>query len=1052
MAKPYFFTDPSLLDVQSTGQAYGPASSTEFHLSSKHTVSSGQGAPVIACVGGLLYAQEQSSTLLNLVIKPFNHNPHLPFRVKYFVYRGVAKSSLVQGSGAIVLTTANDLAAQLHENQAAYADALGVAKVDPTEETLGLHFTASATGDDQKLDSEKIDALFFNHLTAFKPTRVRAGQTLGEFAASSEIGFEIVLEAYGSNPTLGELRASDGLVTVTAAPTIATPQDATDALENRAAREKVIHYIDPAAFYGLHARSGVRVLQGSTVSTLTDQDLYTDVLTKFAHPGRVYLDIRNENSYSLNYYSNYSSYAGYNVNVNLSFDGNTAPSGRAYLSNDWPIHIIEGSELSSGVANSKTHIRLSLPEADNTKPLVYLDGASPYKRFPEVPRHKARYIEPTFTSGWTDEIELATAAAGSNSIASYVKLSYIQRIDPEKVAPPKSSPVINANYYLDNTFVLPEVISDVIPWDFSESSKPRFQTANLHYQRFVDGMEELGFSGFVSTVLVVEEDKIHYLLSPTEGFKWSTLVGPEYNLTLPAFSDQNNFLRNLESSDLVLSPHQVPSLLGLQHLFVFSQLDQDGILTRQVSIVSLEIDSQWIADNAVEISSLTANWHVAYYNPRARSVHGVGWKLVDPESSNEYIGIWPYIQNEGQPNEERVIFVRIGKVYVHKPTYIYNRLPNEDAPMKDYTSIEFDPVDFLEEQCKEPLDTESTFEYLPDLATATYEGKNYRIRYLIDQIEVVDTFEEIAHDLLAGTFSLSVLFVENFANDDDIDLEKINNAKTYIESQGKTFLKDDLNIVEGRSPWVHNIGQRHPTEKVNDLLAKKSRDGSYDYPAEREELIGTRGLSILKAPVDNLIQLSIPFSTNGGPFPAFYLAKEGYDLIKDQDLGPALINLHSIGGIATSHPLLNTNIARYTVYHELGHVAGLKHTLHTQMGRRSGTSSQQFDEVFGQPLSNQRLYYLNKRDTEDSYELNQNFYLSSPPSVPPSENISDIKPHSEYNKNLTVGNTDFVDQYENMMYPSPPLTAVENRRFSPIQFKQMFDNLIAYRYPVTDTD
>ena len=95
MASFYFFTDVDLLQTQNASQAFGPISNTSFRTTSLHQSSSNANAYAV-CDGQVFIQQNsQNSNLVNLLIKPKNQGIVNFVNVKYFVYRGILKNTLI---------------------------------------------------------------------------------------------------------------------------------------------------------------------------------------------------------------------------------------------------------------------------------------------------------------------------------------------------------------------------------------------------------------------------------------------------------------------------------------------------------------------------------------------------------------------------------------------------------------------------------------------------------------------------------------------------------------------------------------------------------------------------------------------------------------------------------------------------------------------------------------------------------------------------------------------------------------------------------------------
>ncbi len=107
MAQYYFFTDPEKLDTQKPNQAFGAVENSDparqfdqYRITDLHSVADASGssavaAPVIAVCDGLICVQPDDQGTYSIVLKPHYQPPFdFPY-IKYFIYKGVSKDSLV---------------------------------------------------------------------------------------------------------------------------------------------------------------------------------------------------------------------------------------------------------------------------------------------------------------------------------------------------------------------------------------------------------------------------------------------------------------------------------------------------------------------------------------------------------------------------------------------------------------------------------------------------------------------------------------------------------------------------------------------------------------------------------------------------------------------------------------------------------------------------------------------------------------------------------------------------------------------------------------------
>src|SRR5688572_13404480 len=95
MAKFHFFTNLENLNIQQESQAYGPVKNYEnsqYRTTSLFSTSYAQMA--YAVCDGKIFAQEVNGKI-NLLLKPNQQNSSFGMPVKYYVYKGILKSQIV---------------------------------------------------------------------------------------------------------------------------------------------------------------------------------------------------------------------------------------------------------------------------------------------------------------------------------------------------------------------------------------------------------------------------------------------------------------------------------------------------------------------------------------------------------------------------------------------------------------------------------------------------------------------------------------------------------------------------------------------------------------------------------------------------------------------------------------------------------------------------------------------------------------------------------------------------------------------------------------------
>ncbi|HAS46083.1 MAG TPA: hypothetical protein DCS93_36720 [Microscillaceae bacterium] len=359
------FTDFTHL-TQSDTQAYGPVKgqeSTQFRTSALFTSTQTQKA--YAVVGGAAFIQEITGTdLLNLVLKPDEQPIVNGMVVKYFIYRGLKKSSFLDASGQVLTesnSTNNDMLQRMWQVKDEWNQQQSEIKqnLNPPEnhtpEGLKREDVGLATKNEDKLaDTETIDRVFEH---TFQP--IIEGWQLGEFETSGNFGLEVVVDYPGHSNTLAEVRMLDYLIKVDPFVGNIADGDHLGEFDKLFAREKILGYVDPAAYYGAFYEFSLKNHVGSAVEKIQGKTIKTKIIDKFFTKNNIYIDIRNELGNSINLYDTYKSA---NNPPHIQLNG----ASTAYQYQNWPIIRLEV------INNSLTDIKCQLPIGSNTDPILYL--------------------------------------------------------------------------------------------------------------------------------------------------------------------------------------------------------------------------------------------------------------------------------------------------------------------------------------------------------------------------------------------------------------------------------------------------------------------------------------------------------------------------------------------------------------------------------------------------------------------------------------------------------------------------------------------------------
>lgn len=473
------FTSTSL-PAQSTDKAYGVKNSDLFRVSSSFEIASETTA--YAMIEGTLLLQQQATdpNKVNLILRPHNQKD-LKLPVKYIIYRGLKTTDFVDSTNLSdtankVKTSGNELLAKMQTIQMQRSPGTDI----PIQALFGNELTPS--------NSKNIDEFFFKNLASSSQLfTVDCGIELGKYAVG-EIGVEIILDNPEYFVTVDIAKKSKYEIDVSGI---------TDATQKKWQKDLVRHFVDPSAFYGLHydIKGGIEYRQGANkLVANTSVLVYQNVIDKFLTKNKVYLDVRNENGYSYNYYGNYVG-TGVDANKNIKI-GQTAVTlvAKEYYTNGWAIHTID---VMAGSA-SENEIFVALRVDDNERPLiagwnytiVNVSGTGTI-----VPDENVYFADeivllgspipnplPDFTNAVSFKVPNVLGST-PNQLSTIVKFDYVKQIQ-------LVDPNVGIFPYFDRMDYLFGPISTKIPWDSGDG----VQWIDSYHYKFVDGFNQ----GFIT--------------------------------------------------------------------------------------------------------------------------------------------------------------------------------------------------------------------------------------------------------------------------------------------------------------------------------------------------------------------------------------------------------------------------------------------------------------------------------------------------------------------------------------------------------------------------
>ncbi|HEV7681134.1 MAG TPA: hypothetical protein VGO68_03355 [Pyrinomonadaceae bacterium] len=463
----FFFTDinqqasnaTDYIKVQTPGGAYGPIppapvghTTDEYRVTSLHTASYNPTA-YSAC-DGIVCVQRIPATitgtgppLVNVILKPLVQ-PALNFApVKYIIYKGILADSLIAPNGTDVAATGNNRLTKFLWDEQATRNASASAPAN----ALGINLTGTNLA-----DTDPIDNLFFRFGVAFQLPPVEGGWSIGQFN-KDEFGIEVLMEGLAFSHTLKLARQLENRISVQTLPT-----GANDALtfDHWHAKEQILGFMDPCAFYGSFFPIGVQARISTTPQFVSKPQklLFQDVLFLFDNRNKAYLDIRNEHNFSFNYFKNYG------PSIKL---GNTAVD---YYGSKWPIMTVTAANFPNNTTKARNTFQIQMPQGDNDKPLVYIsqgyrDINSKGNGFPPELKGAERFYDKfnTAVGGYTATpnnvrnmgltsmsfvVPNVTGAGFTSTtpVSCYIRLKYLK----QQPGTPAVSTAIEPANYLDN--------------------------------------------------------------------------------------------------------------------------------------------------------------------------------------------------------------------------------------------------------------------------------------------------------------------------------------------------------------------------------------------------------------------------------------------------------------------------------------------------------------------------------------------------------------------------------------------------------------------------
>jgi hypothetical protein len=477
-AKSHFFLEDEVF-TQTAAKAFGVLSSTEFRTTSLISVSTKK---VISICAGQIFIQPQTgaeTSKVNVVLKPYKQ-PINGLSIKYFIYRGLPKSEFLDANNEILSATAPGVSGFITYIRNEFNNFYAQDTNNTPPQFLGKFIgypDANAPANEAQQITDLIDLFFYkvsqtfdnetgditNPKRAFELPLIPVGTHLA--TVTGEIGLDIVLNhgdyyiENDSNPFKLDLKFARLAEHKLNVATI------TDAYQKKVLREAATQFIDPAAYYGLHANGGSIYTFGQAQPKKTAQEIYT-LITPFATKNNIYIYIQSNRQRSYNFYGNYKISDTNTNNIKIgTTEANLAET--TFETNEWPIKVFNTAPL-PGSTQQSIALQFTTDRKQNTSlyGLLANIGSSNQEGFVDT-QHLVKPPEANnVVSYLTKPVILKSPVANNANVGSFVQLIYLGKeivltkpgVDDGDPATP--IPIIEyTTKYMDEVFYLTDTTS-----------------------------------------------------------------------------------------------------------------------------------------------------------------------------------------------------------------------------------------------------------------------------------------------------------------------------------------------------------------------------------------------------------------------------------------------------------------------------------------------------------------------------------------------------------------------------------------------------------------
>jgi len=408
----HFYADQALItDADSAHVAtdsYGPVTGDEANkFRTTSVIRTSAESQVFAICDGQLLIQPLTgeSDKVNLILKP--SASYAPFKIKYFIYRGVDKASLLNGLN--IASQTSDSPEFIQRIWAAH-----ISLHEALDQPLPPSLPASFIGYDEtnQPGTELMDEVFLGSASLdfnlYDIPKCFKGESIGKF--SGEIGLDIVLD-YGDyvleyeeelfRLNMDFARKKEHVFDLSTV---------VGAVKQKRYKEHIHQFIDPAAFWGSHIESGELFFNGDATPKTALADIYP-IVSKYQTKHKLYLYIQGERTRSYNFFGNYEA-------NNIHFEISPSPVNYQPYDdgNGWPILIKEFSQPSSSAIDKLSVVLKNITNSDvenvDRHRVTYVKSSN---RVYDTGAHRDRLNQYNATSTTTGLFQLIQNADGPGS-------------------------------------------------------------------------------------------------------------------------------------------------------------------------------------------------------------------------------------------------------------------------------------------------------------------------------------------------------------------------------------------------------------------------------------------------------------------------------------------------------------------------------------------------------------------------------------------------------------------------------------------------------------